>query len=67
MSGGDGFNDYFKIAGIESIQTIHEDIQPMGVVVYEVNGYGIGDKLFMGISEGRIITRIKNFQRERIM
>ena len=25
-----------------------------GVIVYEANGYGIGDKLFMGISEGRI-------------
>ena len=58
--GSDGFNDYFKIAGIEKYPNNTVKIfNRWGVVVYEVNGYGIGDKLFMGISEGRI-TITKN-------
>ncbi|MEC8090084.1 MAG: gliding motility-associated C-terminal domain-containing protein, partial [Bacteroidota bacterium] len=58
--GSDGFNDYFKIAGIEKYPNNTVKIfNRWGVVVYEVKGYGIGDKLFMGISEGRI-TITKN-------
>ena len=58
--GSDGFNDYFKIAGIEKYPNNTVKIfNRWGVAVYEVNGYGIGDKLFMGISEGRI-TITKN-------
>ncbi|MFL2595501.1 MAG: gliding motility-associated C-terminal domain-containing protein, partial [Flavobacteriaceae bacterium] len=58
--GSDGFNDYFKIAGIEKYPNNTVKIfNRWGVVVYEAKGYGIGDKLFMGISEGRI-TITKN-------
>ena len=58
--GSDGFNDYFKIAGIEKYPNNTVKIfNRWGVVVYEASGYGIGDKLFMGISEGRI-TITKN-------
>ena len=58
--GSDGFNDYFKIAGIEKYPNNTVKIfNRWGVIVYEANGYGIGDKLFMGISEGRV-TITKN-------
>ena len=58
--GSDGFNDYFKITGIEKYPNNTVKIfNRWGVVVYEAKGYGIGDKLFMGISEGRI-TITKN-------
>ncbi|MGB1941075.1 MAG: DUF7507 domain-containing protein, partial [Flavobacteriaceae bacterium] len=58
--GTDGFNDYFKIAGIEKYPNNTVKIfNRWGVVVYEAKGYGIGDKLFMGISEGRV-TITKN-------
>jgi gliding motility-associated-like protein/uncharacterized repeat protein (TIGR01451 family) len=58
--GDDGINDYFKIAGIEKYPNNTVEIfNRWGVVVYETKGYGIGDRLFMGISEGRI-TITKN-------
>ena len=58
--GDDGFNDYFKIAGIEKYPNNTVKIfNRWGVIVYEAKGYGLGDKLFMGISEGRI-TITKN-------
>ena len=53
--GDDGINDYFKIAGIEKYPNNTVKIfNRWGVLVYETKGYGLGDRLFMGISEGRI-------------
>ena len=58
--GNDGINDYFKIAGIEKYPNNTVKIfNRWGVLVYETKGYGLGDRLFMGISEGRI-TITKN-------
>ena len=58
--GDDGINDYFKIAGIEKYPNNTVKVfNRWGVLVYEAKGYGLGDKLFMGISEGRI-TIAKN-------
>ena len=58
--GDDGVNDYFKIAGIEKYPNNTVKVfNRWGVLVYEAKGYGLGDKLFMGISEGRI-TITKN-------
>ena len=58
--GDDGINDYFKIAGIEKYPNNTVKIfNRWGVLVYETKGYGLGDRLFMGISEGRI-TITKN-------
>ena len=53
--GDDGINDYFKIAGIEKYPNNTVKIfNRWGVVVYETKGYGLGDRLFIGISEGRV-------------
>ena len=53
--GDDGINDYLKIAGIEKYPNNTVKIfNRWGVLVYETKGYGLGDRLFMGISEGRI-------------
>ena len=58
--GDDGINDYFKVAGIEKYPNNTVKIfNRWGVLVYETKGYGLGDRLFMGISEGRI-TITKN-------
>jgi gliding motility-associated-like protein/uncharacterized repeat protein (TIGR01451 family) len=58
--GDDGVNDYFKIAGIEKYPNNKVSVfNRWGVLVYEAKGYGQGDRLFMGISEGRI-TITKN-------
>jgi gliding motility-associated-like protein/uncharacterized repeat protein (TIGR01451 family) len=58
--GDDGINDYFKIAGIEKYPNNKVSVfNRWGVLVYEAKGYGQGDRLFMGISEGRI-TITKN-------
>ncbi|MBF13446.1 MAG: hypothetical protein CMF46_03675, partial [Legionellales bacterium] len=58
--GDDGINDYFKITGIEKYPNNTVKIfNRWGVLVYETKGYGLGDRLFMGISEGRI-TITKN-------
>jgi uncharacterized repeat protein (TIGR01451 family)/gliding motility-associated-like protein len=53
--GDDGINDYFKIAGIEKYPNNTVKIfNRWGILIYEAKGYGLGDRLFMGISEGRI-------------
>ena len=53
--GDDGINDYFKIAGIEKYPNNTVKIfNRWGVLVYEEKGYGLGDRIFMGISEGRV-------------
>jgi uncharacterized repeat protein (TIGR01451 family)/gliding motility-associated-like protein len=53
--GDDGINDYFKIAGIEKYPNNTVKIfNRWGVVVYETKGYGLGNRLFIGISEGRV-------------
>ena len=58
--GDDGVNDYFKISGIEKYPNNKVSVfNRWGVLVYEAKGYGQGDRLFMGISEGRI-TITKN-------
>ena len=58
--GDDGINDYFKIAGIKKYPNNTVKIfNRWGVLVYEAKGYGLGDRLFMGISEGRV-TITKN-------
>ena len=58
--GDDGVNDYFKISGIEKYPNNTVKIfNRWGVLIYEAKGYGQGDRLFMGISEGRI-TITKN-------
>ena len=58
--GDDGINDYFKIAGIEKYPNNTVKVfNRWGVLVYEAKGYGLGDRLFMGISEGRV-TITKN-------
>nr|WP_297787983.1 gliding motility-associated C-terminal domain-containing protein [uncultured Allomuricauda sp.] len=51
---GDGINDYFQILGIENYPDNNVKIfNRWGVQVYEINGYGQGNNLFYGISEGR--------------
>ncbi|MHA7832510.1 MAG: gliding motility-associated C-terminal domain-containing protein [Flagellimonas sp.] len=51
---GDGLNDYFRILGIENYPDNNVKIfNRWGVQVYEINGYGQGNNLFYGISEGR--------------
>jgi gliding motility-associated-like protein/uncharacterized repeat protein (TIGR01451 family) len=58
--GVDGINDYFKIAGIQKYPNNTVKIfNRWGVLVYETKAYGQGDRLFVGISEGRI-TITKN-------
>ncbi|SNY99786.1 gliding motility-associated C-terminal domain-containing protein [Flagellimonas pacifica] len=50
---GDGINDYFQINGIENYpNNVFRVYNRWGATVYEVEGYGIGNKLFRGISEG---------------
>lgn len=51
---GDGFNDFFRILGIENYPNNNVKIfNRWGVKVYETDGYGQGNNLFYGISEGR--------------
>jgi gliding motility-associated-like protein len=51
---GDGFNDFFRILGIENYPNNNLKIfNRWGVKVYETDGYGQGNNLFYGISEGR--------------
>ncbi|MBO0340843.1 gliding motility-associated C-terminal domain-containing protein [Flagellimonas profundi] len=51
---GDGINDYFQIEGIENYPDNNVKIfNRWGVQVYQVDGYGQGNKLFYGISEVR--------------
>ena len=51
---GDGINDFFRINGIEHYpDNVLKIFNRWGVLVYEAEGYGIGNKLFSGVSEGR--------------
>ena len=51
---GDGINDYFQINGIENYpDNTLRVFNRWGVLIYEAQGYGLGDMLFKGLSEGR--------------
>jgi gliding motility-associated-like protein len=51
---GDGFNDYFRINGIENYpDNVLKIFNRWGALVYESEGYGIGNNLFYGVSEGK--------------
>ncbi|MDO7171448.1 gliding motility-associated C-terminal domain-containing protein, partial [Mariniflexile sp. AS56] len=51
---GDGVNDHLVFKGLEFFPNNTLQIfNRWGVVVYSANGYGTGDKLFTGISNGR--------------
>lgn len=51
---GDSDNEFFKIVGIERYPNNNLKIyNRWGILVYEMDGYGINDKFFRGISEGR--------------
>ena len=51
---GDGMNDYFRISGIDSYpDNILKIFNRWGALVYEAEGYGIGNNLFFGVSEGQ--------------
>ncbi|MDC7999751.1 gliding motility-associated C-terminal domain-containing protein, partial [Aequorivita todarodis] len=59
---GDGYNDYFWIKGIHNWPNNNVKIfNRWGVLVYETDGYGRGDKdsenTFRGISEGRVTVQ----------
>jgi gliding motility-associated-like protein len=55
---GDGDNDVFVIRNIESYPDNTVSIyNRWGVAVYEVDGYGLDNKFFKGISEGRITIK----------
>ena len=57
-SNNDGFNDYFKISGIENFPENQVLIyNRWGVLVYEMENYGNSpnsDNVFKGFSDGRI-------------
>ncbi|MCL6273523.1 gliding motility-associated C-terminal domain-containing protein [Muricauda sp. 2012CJ35-5] len=51
---GDGINDFFRINGVENFpENSLKIFNRWGVLVYEAEGYGIGNNLFTGVSEGR--------------
>ncbi len=51
---GDGFNDYFRINGIENYpDNVLKIFNRWGALVYQSEGYGIGNNLFYGVSEGK--------------
>jgi gliding motility-associated-like protein len=51
---GDGINDYFRIDGIEAYPNNSLRIfNRWGALVYEAEGYGIGNQVFTGVSEGQ--------------
>ncbi|MEM7487299.1 MAG: gliding motility-associated C-terminal domain-containing protein [Bacteroidota bacterium] len=51
---GDGFNDYFRIVGIENYPNNNVKIfNRWGVEIYNSDNYGQGNNLFRGVSEGR--------------
>jgi gliding motility-associated-like protein len=55
---GDGDNDVFVIRNIENYPSNTVSIyNRWGVLVYEVDGYGQNDKVFKGISEGRVTVQ----------
>ncbi|MGJ8551271.1 DUF7507 domain-containing protein, partial [Winogradskyella wichelsiae] len=50
----DGDNDFFKIVGIENYPDNNLKIfNRWGILIYEMDGYGINGKVFKGISDGR--------------
>ncbi|MCK7590037.1 gliding motility-associated C-terminal domain-containing protein [Subsaxibacter sp. CAU 1640] len=52
---GDGQNDFFRIVGIENYPNNNLKIfNRWGVLLYEMDGYGINGKVFRGVSEGRV-------------
>ncbi|WP_437395576.1 gliding motility-associated C-terminal domain-containing protein [Flagellimonas lutimaris] len=56
----DGFNDYFRIQGIENYpDNTLKIFNRWGTLVYEAEGYGLGNKLFFGVSEGRATIQKK--------
>ncbi|REE24322.1 putative repeat protein (TIGR01451 family)/gliding motility-associated-like protein [Winogradskyella pacifica] len=51
---GDGENDFFKIVGIEDFPKNNLKIfNRWGILIYEMDGYGINGKVFRGFSDGR--------------
>ncbi len=51
---GDGINEYFRINGIENYpENTLKIFNRWGVLVFEAEGYGLGNNLFSGVSEGR--------------
>nr|WP_298998578.1 gliding motility-associated C-terminal domain-containing protein [uncultured Allomuricauda sp.] len=51
---GDGFNDYFRIVGIEDYPNNNMKIfNRWGVEIYNSDNYGQGNNVFRGVSEGR--------------
>ncbi|MCH4822251.1 gliding motility-associated C-terminal domain-containing protein [Gramella lutea] len=55
---GDGIHDYFEITGIETFEANTLEIfNRWGVLVYEAEEYGDSNKLFRGVSEGRLTVR----------
>ncbi len=51
---GDGINDFFRIDGIEAYPNNSLRIfNRWGALVYEAEGYGIGNQIFIGVSEGQ--------------
>jgi len=51
---GDGINDFFRIDGIEAYPNNTLRIfNRWGALVYEADGYGIGNEVFTGVSEGQ--------------
>ncbi|MFV8225653.1 gliding motility-associated C-terminal domain-containing protein, partial [Christiangramia aquimixticola] len=55
---GDGINDYFSIKGLDQYEENTLKIyNRWGVLLYEASNYGQNDKLFRGISEGRLTIR----------
>lgn len=58
---GDGINDYFQINGIEAYpDNTLKIFNRWGALVYEAEGYGIGNKLFTGVSEGKATVSKEN-------
>ncbi len=54
----DGLNDFFFIQGIENYpQNKLQIFNRWGVMVYEKEGYGQGNELFFGVSDGRVTVR----------
>jgi uncharacterized repeat protein (TIGR01451 family)/gliding motility-associated-like protein len=55
---GDGDNDVFVIRNIDNYPNNTVSIyNRWGLLVYEVDGYGQNDKVFKGISEGRVTVQ----------
>lgn len=51
---GDGINDFFRIDGIEAYPNNTLRIfNRWGALVYQAEGYGLGNQVFTGVSEGQ--------------